>query len=129
MKDNSPVFFGTSLKCLVQKGLSKLNFADFWVVGRKSTKFLMSYLKQQVSFFKLCITFSVLRDNSSVLFSWNFTWFGQKEPIKVKNVRLSTAHLKFHQICTLIGSFCWKYTKFQLKKYFALWLVPFVQNI
>ena len=24
---------------------------------------------------------------------------------------------QFHQICTLIGSFCWKYIKFQLKKY------------
>ena len=50
-------------------------------------------------------------------FSWNCTWFGQKEPIKVQNFRLSTAHVKFHQICTLIDSFCWKYIKFQLKKY------------
>ena len=31
----------------------------------------------------------------------------------MQNVRLSTAHVKFHQICTLIGS----YIKFQLKKY------------
>ena len=31
--------------------------------------------------------------------------------------RLSTAHVKFHLICTLIGSFCWKYIRFQLKKY------------
>ena len=50
-------------------------------------------------------------------FSWNCTWFGPKESIKVQNFRLSTAHVKFHQICTLIGSFCWKYIKFQLKKY------------
>ena len=50
-------------------------------------------------------------------FSWNFIWFGQEEPIKVQNLRLSTAHVKFHQICTLISSFCWKYIKFQLKKY------------
>ena len=35
----------------------------------------------------------------------------------MENFRLSTAHLKFHQICTLIGSFCWKCIKFQLKKY------------
>ena len=27
----------------------------------------------------------------------------------------STAQMKFHQLCTLIGSFCWKYIKFQLK--------------
>ena len=25
--------------------------------------------------------------------------------------------MKFHHICTLISSFCWKYIKFQLKKY------------
>ena len=50
-------------------------------------------------------------------FSWNFIWFKQKEPIKVQNFRLSTAHVKFHQIRTLIGSFGWKYIKFQLKKY------------
>ena len=41
-------------------------------------------------------------------FSWNCTWFGQKEPIKVQNFRLSTAHVKFHQICTLIGSLKYK---------------------
>ena len=35
----------------------------------------------------------------------------------MQNFRLSTPQLKFHQICTLIGSFCWKYIKFQLKKH------------
>ena len=50
-------------------------------------------------------------------FRWNFLWFGQKEPTKVQNFRLSTAHMKFNQICIFIGSFCWKYIKFQLKKY------------
>ena len=50
-------------------------------------------------------------------FSWNFIWFWQKEPIKVENFKLSTAHMKFHRICTLIGSFHWKYIKFHLKKY------------
>ena len=49
-------------------------------------------------------------------FCWNCTWFGQKDPIKVP-IRLSTAQVKFHQIWTLIGSFCWKYIKFLLKKY------------
>ena len=48
-------------------------------------------------------------------FSWNCTWFGQKEHINVQNFR--PAHVKFHQICSLIGLFCWKYIKFQLKKY------------
>ena len=50
-------------------------------------------------------------------FCWNFIWFGQKGIIKVQNFRLSTAHAEFHQICTFIGSFCWKYIKFQLRKY------------
>ena len=27
-----------------------------------------------------------------------------------------SAQVKFHQICPLIGSFCWKYIQFQLKK-------------
>ena len=31
--------------------------------------------------------------------------------------KISTTQAKFDQICTLIGSFCWKYIKFQLKKY------------
>ena len=30
-------------------------------------------------------------------FSWNCTWFGQTEPIKVQNFRLSTADVKFSQ--------------------------------
>ena len=50
-------------------------------------------------------------------FRWNFIWFLQKESIKVQNFRLSTAQVKFHQICILISYFCWKYIKFQLKNY------------
>ena len=56
--------------------------------------------------------------NLLYFFRRNFTQFLQKELIKVQNLkRNSTAQVKFHQIWTLIGSFCWKYTKFQLKKY------------
>ena len=50
-------------------------------------------------------------------FNWNCIWFGQKEPIKVQNFRFSTAHVKFHQSCALIVSFCWNYIKFLLKRY------------
>ena len=50
-------------------------------------------------------------------FTWKCTWLEEMEPIKVQNFKLSTAHLKFQQICTLIASFCWKYIKFQLKKH------------
>ena len=94
-----------------------MEFLDFWVFGLKFTKFLNLKEKQQVSFsLNFAWLFNVMRDNSFVLFSWNFTWFLQKEPIKVQYFRLLTAQVKFHQICTLIGSFCWKYIKFQLKK-------------
>ena len=51
------------------------------------------------------------------LFSWNFLSFGWKDPTKVRDYRLLTAHVKFHQIYTFLGSACWKYIKFHLKKY------------
>ena len=40
-----------------------------------------------------------------------------KEHNKVQNFRLWNAQVKFHQIGTFLGSFCWKYIKFQLKAY------------
>ena len=50
-------------------------------------------------------------------FNWNFIWFGQKKPIKMSNFRVSTSHMKFHQICIFISPLCWKYIKFHLKSY------------
>ena len=50
------------------------------------------------------------------LSSQNFIWFLQKKSINVQNFRLSSAQLKFHQVGTLIGSFCWKYIKISAKK-------------
>ena len=47
--------------------------------------------------------------------------------IIVQNFRLLTAHVKFHQICTLIGSFCWKYIKFQ--RSYILWHWRVKQNL
>ena len=35
----------------------------------------------------------------------------------MRNFRLSTAHMKFPKIFTLVGSFYWKYIKIQLKKH------------
>ena len=98
-----PLYFG-------QKEPIEVKFSDFWVVGWKFNKFLMSYLKLQVSFsLNFASLFSVMRDN---FFSWNCTWFGPKQPIKVQNFRLSTANVKFHQICTFIDSFSWKHIRF-----------------
>ena len=50
-------------------------------------------------------------------FSWNFTYFQQKEPIKVQIWWNFTWAVKSLTFCPLIGSFCKNYTKFQLKKY------------
>ena len=63
-------------------------------------------------------------------FSWNFIWFLQKEPIKVQNFRkILIAQIKFPQICTLIGSFCWKYIKFQLKRYRGVCLIILMESL
>ena len=35
----------------------------------------------------------------------------------MRNFKFLTAQVKYDQICTLIGYFCWEYIKFQLKKY------------
>ena len=76
-----------------------MKFSDFWLVGWKFTKFLMSYLKPHVSF-SLTLHQSSMSWEITLLylFSWNFIWFGQKEPIKVQNFTLLTAHLKFHKL-------------------------------
>ena len=56
-------FFSSNLIYLGQKLL------DFWVVGWKFTKFLMPYLKPQVSFsLNFASLFNVMGDKSSVLF-------------------------------------------------------------
>ena len=46
-----------------------MKFSDFWVVGWKSTKFIMSYLRPQFIFsLNFASLFSFMRDNSSLLF-------------------------------------------------------------
>ena len=86
---------------------------------------ILSFLKQQIGFSSNFVSlFSIVRQNSSVLFSLKFFYFQQKEPIKVQiwwNFTWAVRSLKF---CTLMGSFCENQTKFQLKKfkYFLLWM-------
>ena len=49
----------------------------------------------------------------------------------MQNFRFSTAHVKFHQICILIGYFCWKYM-FHVKqvwKSYVSWYQRVVQNL
>ena len=52
--------------------------------------------------------------------------------MKVQNFRHFTARVKFHEIGTLIGSFCWKYIKFHVKKVqrsYVSWYWRVMQNL
>ena len=81
-----------------QKEPIDVKFSDFWVVAWKFTDFVLLCLKPQVSLsLKFRSLFSVTSDNSSVLFQ-----------------------VKLYMVCTLIGSFCSKYVKFQLQKFTGL---------
>ena len=79
----------------------------------------MSYLKPQVSFsLNFSSLLNVMKNESLLSFSsWNFIRLLQRYPTKGQNFRLLTAQVEFHHICTLIGSFSWKYIKFKLKRY------------
>ena len=104
MKDNSSVFCSSNLVYFGQKEPIEKKFSDFWVVRWKLTKFLMSYFKLQVSFsLNFVSLFSVMGDNSSVLFGWNFIWFGWW---KISDFQLLT----------------WNFTKF------VLWYAPCVES-
>ena len=62
-------FFSSNLIYFGQKQPTEVKFLDFWVVGWKFTKFLVSYLKPRVSFsLNFASLFNVMGDKSSVLF-------------------------------------------------------------
>ena len=75
---NQKTFFTTQLLCIfsAQKlhtfhktSALKCTFLDFPLLALKCTKFLMSFFKQKVCFpSRIASLFSVMRDNSSVLF-------------------------------------------------------------
>ena len=69
-RHNSSVFFlAQTLHNFYKSSPSKCIFLDFLMLRLKFTKFLMSFFKQKVSFSsKFGSLFSVMRDNSSVLF-------------------------------------------------------------
>ena len=103
-------FFSSDLKYFGQKEPIKVRFLDFWVVGWNFAKFLMLYFKPQVSFsLNFAPLFSVMRDDSSILFQLKLymIWTkGADQSAKFQTFDCS------REICSLIGSFCWKYTKF-----------------
>ena len=82
---NHKSFFMTQLMCILlaqtldifDKNIPpKRKFSDFSLLNLKFTNFLMSYFKQKKSFSsKFGSILSVMRDNSAVLFSWNFQTF------------------------------------------------------
>ena len=62
-------FLAQTLHTFYKSSPSKCKFSDFPLLRLKFTKFLMSFFKQKVSFSsKFGSFFSVMRDNSSVLF-------------------------------------------------------------
>ena len=69
-------------------------------------KFL-SFFKQIRFCSNFACIFSATRDNSSVLFSWNFIIsFWQKEPIKVQILWNFTWAIESLKFCALMGCFC-----------------------
>ena len=114
-------FFISNLYTLDKRSPSKWNFQTFEWLGEISPNSWCPVWNYKSVFHYIFHHSSVSWEITLLyFFSWNCTWFGQKEPIKVQNFRLSTAHVKLHQICTLIDSFCWKYIKSNLKKYLCL---------
>ena len=59
----------------------------------------MSFLEAQVSFLSnFVLILSAIKYNSSILFNSNIIYFGQKQPIKYKFLRFSSAPVKIRQI-------------------------------
>ena len=92
---------------------SKLITSDKNSPSKWFTKFLIWYLKllwNYLKSLKLCITHK----------RWLFCTFLFETLFDFDKTSPSKYHIsdfRFHQICTLMGSFCWKCIKYQLKKY------------
>ena len=99
--------FISNLYTLDKNSPSKWNFQTFEWLDENSTNSLFHVWNYKSVFLQTLHHSSVSCEITLLyFFSWNCTWFGPKEPIKVQYFRLLTAHIKFHQICTLIHSFC-----------------------
>ena len=106
-----------------------MKFSDFWVVGWKFTKFLMPYLKPQVSFsLNFASLFNVMVDKSYRTYRgvksngaeewWKIwrgidlsfqNWLKEFDEFWLENSKVS-------KIYTLMGTFWPKYIMFELKK-------------
>ena len=100
-------FYQSFTYTLDKKSPSKWNFPTFGWLGKNSPNSSCHIGNHKLFFLKkTSISWEI---TLLYFFSRNFIWFGQKEPTKMQNLRLSTVHVKFHQVSTLICSFCWKY--------------------
>ena len=91
------IFLAQILHILDKSSPSKCNFQTF-CSSRYNSPNSTSCFKWKVSFSsKFGWLFVIPRDNSFVLFSWNFICYWQKEPIKVQVLRFSTAPMKRNQ--------------------------------
>ena len=124
-------FFRRTLYTLLERDQSKCKFLRLLSARIKFTKFL-SFLKQQISFFfQILHHFSALWDTTSLYFSsWNFMYFQQKKPIKVKiwwNFTWVVESLKF---CSLMASFCKnKVSANKVQKSYLSWHWRVMQNL
>ena len=117
MKDNFSVFFSSDRVYFGQNSPLKWNSQTFECLGENSPN-SSCYIWNDKSVFLYFLHHSSMSWEISLLYflSWNFIWLLQKEPTTVQNFRLLSAQVTFHEICTLIGYFRWKYIKFLLKK-------------
>ena len=86
----TPMYFlGQTLHTLDKKSPSNYSLSDFWVLWWKFTKFVMPFLKTQVSLYSnFAWLISIMKYNSCVFFSSNLAYFGQKETMEVQILRL-----------------------------------------
>ena len=111
VKDNFSVFFRSNLKYFRQKELIEVKFSDFWMVEWKSPN-SSCHIWNHKFFFKLCVTIQCHERSLFCIFLAKTLYdLDIKSPSKCK---LLTTQVKFHQFYTLIGSFRWKYIKFQV---------------
>ena len=77
---------------------TKSNFQTLEWLGKKKSPNTYVMFETTSQFFLKTLHHSSASWEITLLyfFSRNCTWFGQKDPIKVQNFRLSTAHVKFH---------------------------------
>ena len=107
-KDNSSVFFYLKPLYFGQKEPIEVTFE---CLGEKSPSFLCHIWNYNSVFFKSLYHSSASWEKTLLyFFSWNCTWFGQKESIEVQDFRLLTAHFFDFWLLLLkvYRNFCWK---------------------